>query len=206
MIAIYTEDHGWASAGEKELVLAVWPNGDCIFSSDSIAGGAPFRRTSLGKETVERLFDQIQKSGFLESPNLNAPRMPPSSEYTTILVRINGKQLKMKSTHEIASRRSLELTEKVGDTAPASLPVPAVEVRNQPGVQPKTDKAQLRKAPPLIRTELEQISSLTKNDLVHRVVWNELRMKLQCIHRTPSKSTGGVLRQENRSLTWEPIK
>jgi len=205
VIAIFTEDHGWASTGERELVLAVWPNGDCIFSADSIAGGAPFRQTRVSNETVDRLFQLVQESGFLDSPNLNTPRVPPDSEFTTILVRTGGKQLKMQSTHEVACRRSVEFTQKARD-----IDAPAVDVvQDKPVVQAETekaDKAPTRMAPPLFRTRLEQISSLSKNDLVHRAVWNELRMNLQCIHLTPSKLTGGVLRQENGSLYWKPTE
>ena len=207
VIAVYTEDHGWASAGEKELVLAVWPNGDCIFSADSIAGGAPFHQTRVSRQTVERLFQQIQESGFLESPNLNAPRVPPDSKFTSILVRIGGKQLKMQSTHEIVLRRSLEPAEKIDDTTfPATPVAPAAEVQNQKGVQAESDKDPERKAPSLISTRLEQISSLSKDDLVHRAVWNELRMKMECIHLTPSKIASGNLRQEHGNLSWQPAK
>lgn len=140
MIAIYTEDHGWASAGKKELVLAVWPNGDCIFSSDSIGGGAPFRRTRVSRKTVEQLFAQVQESGFLESQNLNAPRVPPDSKFSTILVRIDGQQLKMQSTHEVVWRRSLKLVEGVEGKASAA-PVAAVKPQNQQGIQAKSKMA-----------------------------------------------------------------
>ena len=220
VIAIYTEDHGWAATGNAELILPIWPDGRCVFSTDRYGGGAPFRQTTIAKERVQQLFKQLQRSGFMEDVNLNTPRVPPDLKFTAILVRANGKQLKMKSTYENVLQQSNKLLQHqaMGDLPgvgmpangkPKVMPTPQKQPHSQPQPQQKgqalTEPVPAPpKAPNLFRNRLETISALSRKDLIHRAVWNEIRTSLDFIHETKSTLTHGTLNHKNRILSWTP--
>lgn len=42
VLAIYAEDWGLASDGTPKLILALWPDGRLVWSSDQMAGGPPY--------------------------------------------------------------------------------------------------------------------------------------------------------------------
>ena len=194
VFAIYTTDSGFASDGSVKIVSAVWPDGKCICSNDYINGGEPFRHYELDPDIVKLFLNRIKSDEFLGNSNLQRPRVSPDAPYTTILVRVNGRQLKMASTHEQprSKRRNNQLQSE------GQHHVPAMEVPTNQNLDPKP----LSFASPLVPdSRIEQVKSMNIDDMVHRIVWGELRTRFQAMVPVDPDRASSLLTAKDRDAS-----
>ncbi|MDB2687605.1 hypothetical protein N9Y42_10385, partial [Mariniblastus sp.] len=194
VFAIYTTNSGFASDGSIKLVSAVWPDGKCICSNDYINGGEPFRHYQLNPDKVKLFLSRIESDELLGNSNLQRPRVSPDAPYTTILVRVDGRQLKMSSTHEQPLSKHLSnQVQSVGQHH-----VPAMQVPSNQNLDPKP----LSSAPPLVRnSRIEQVKNMGIDDMVHRIIWGELRTRFQAMVPIDSDPASSPLAAENRGAS-----
>lgn len=100
VLAVYVEDHQYLP-GPARLVVAVWHDGFVVWSEDRIAGGAPYRSGRVNPENVAAVLAQMKSDGTFTSNELERPILRFHPIYTTILLRSDGRQLRMRSEHEL---------------------------------------------------------------------------------------------------------
>lgn len=100
VLAIYIENWSLESAGETELILAAWEDGQILWSEDSLAGGAPYRSATIDPDELTRLLSELEGDGLFELEELGRARFGPDAVHTTMLLRWKGKELRMRSWHE----------------------------------------------------------------------------------------------------------
>src|SRR5262245_51760102 len=92
ILAIYPEDWGRSSrARVPALVLAVWGDGQIVWSKDRVKGGAPYYASQVDPEIVSALLSRLEHDGVFDDKSLNDPHFGPDSHFTTLLVR-SGKK------------------------------------------------------------------------------------------------------------------
>lgn len=101
VIAIYTNDWGRGSSGGPKVIASVWGDGSMVWSKDSLNGGPPYFTAKLKPDDVAAVFKSIDNAGAFEFPKEQRSHFGPDSQFTTILVRRGGKELKLASWHEL---------------------------------------------------------------------------------------------------------
>ncbi len=100
VIAIFNES--WElGRNEFKLVFAAWPDGCVFWSHDSTNGGAPFRYGRIDSASVTQLIERVAAVGYFNNENLRQARFGPDSSFTTIAIRHRGRELEMRSWHEL---------------------------------------------------------------------------------------------------------
>ena len=70
VLAIYTEDCGLGSAGEPQLVLAVWGDGRIVWSDDRLHGGSPYHAARIAPVRLHSLLSKFERDGLFAEKSL----------------------------------------------------------------------------------------------------------------------------------------
>jgi hypothetical protein len=101
VFAIYTEDWGLAPQRGSQLILGLWKDGHIVWSTDQIRGGPPYRAGQSRPTELRKLLMKMTALGMFEDKQLLVSWVPVDSDFTTIFARWKGRQLLMRSRHEI---------------------------------------------------------------------------------------------------------
>ena len=101
VVAIYTNDWGLRSSSGPKLIVCLWGDGSIVWSDDKVNGGPPYFTAQVKPEVVSATFKKLLDIGVFDVPRLKQSNFGPDSKFTTILVRTEGKELKMDSWHEL---------------------------------------------------------------------------------------------------------
>ncbi len=101
VIAIYTNDWGLGASNGPQLVVSIWGDGSIVWSNDIVNGGPPYFTAQLKPKDVSNTFKKLVDIGAFEVPRLKQANFGPDSQFTTLLIRSGGKELKMNSWHEL---------------------------------------------------------------------------------------------------------
>ncbi len=101
VVAIYTNDLGLGSSSGPQLIVCLWGDGSIVWSDDNVNGGPPYFTAQVKPEVVSATFKKLHDIGVFDVPPLKQSKFGPDSKFTTILVRTDGKELKMNSWHEL---------------------------------------------------------------------------------------------------------
>src|SRR5262245_17974683 len=99
VIAVYRED--WLLADGPAVILVAWPDGNVVFSSKRVEGGAPYRGGRVDPKKVTDLLTWFDKDGLFADEMLNRAHLGPDSPFITVYVKSGNKKVKMKSWHEL---------------------------------------------------------------------------------------------------------
>jgi hypothetical protein len=116
ILAVYREDLGRASRGTA-IILAIWPDGFIVWSSDRVMGGPPYHAGHIDPKRVTTLLSRFDKDGLFAHERLNQSHFGPDSQFNTLFIKSGKKQVKMCSWHEIME----ESDELVADQHGASV-------------------------------------------------------------------------------------
>jgi hypothetical protein len=105
VLVIYSQDSGIASGGEPRLILALWPDGKIVWSRDYVAGGPPYFGGAVVPHTLRNFLSRLKSDGRLGDKRLVRPRVSFESEFSTILARVEGREFRLQSDHEIQAAR-----------------------------------------------------------------------------------------------------
>ncbi len=108
LITIYTEPSGLSArdardAGPK-IVVAVWEDGEVVWSQDAVSGGPPYRIGRCAPEKVKAFIEDLERKAVFGDEALGRPNFGPDSSFTTIQIDAGHRRLKMQSWHELYER------------------------------------------------------------------------------------------------------
>jgi len=83
------------------VILAVWANGDIIWSKNPIKGGAPYFKGQCAPAKIDKTLEELKTSGAFEDITFNHPIYGPDSSFVTIAIYRGLDRLNMESWHEI---------------------------------------------------------------------------------------------------------
>ena len=175
VFAIYADNWGLGSAGGTKLIFCAWEDGDVIWSTDRIEGGPPYRMARLRSGDVISTLDRMDRAGIFDISQLNGGEVIVDSSFTTILVRRNGKQLKMQSSHE--------LYEAHGSTMHLEGIVPGREPRKR----------------------LQLLADKSADYLHYRMTWLELRLAAAGLVPANGSESTGSPKMRHGVLSWQPV-
>ena len=101
VFAIYANDWGLGASGGPQLIVSVWGDGSIVWSNDRINGRSPYFRSQLDPKDVSAALKRLVDIGAFDVPRLRQANFGPDSQFTTIFIRTDGKELKMDSWHEL---------------------------------------------------------------------------------------------------------
>lgn len=101
VFAVYTEDWGLTSSSSPQLIMALWDDGRMIWSIDQVHGGAPYREGHVQPGALARLLAGLEHGGQFDDEKLSRSWAAWDSRFTTILGRVRGRVLQMRSGHEL---------------------------------------------------------------------------------------------------------
>jgi hypothetical protein len=101
VLAVYREDEGFSFTRTASLILAIWPDGSVVWSTDRLGGGPPYRTGTVDPKRVTALLSAFEKDGAFADEKLKRPRFNSHMSFMTILVKSGKRQLKMQSCHEL---------------------------------------------------------------------------------------------------------
>jgi hypothetical protein len=101
VLAVFTEDWRLCSSRGPQLIVGIWGDGSVVWSNDQVNGGPPYFTAQIKPQDVSAMLEKLRNVGVFDIPKLKDSHWGPDSEFTTILVRAAGKELKMTSWHEI---------------------------------------------------------------------------------------------------------
>jgi hypothetical protein len=107
IFAIFTEDWDLISASDQRprLIVGLWDDGYIVWSADQIHGGPPYFTGRARSDSLARLLAQLRREGVFNDRRLLRPRFAIDSKFTTILARIDGREVCMRSGHELERPR-----------------------------------------------------------------------------------------------------
>ena len=117
LLAIYTEDWRLHSSGPHKLIVVVWDDGRILWSDDLLNGGPPYRGAQIDASRLTVLLGHLDEEGLFDIDDLTHARFGPDSEFTTILLKSSGKQLEMRSWHELVEDGRRGIARKIGVVA-----------------------------------------------------------------------------------------
>lgn len=105
ILAIYTQDWQLGVSDPVKIVVAAWEDGNIVWSEDRLNGGPPYRTARLGPSRLEEFLSSYETDGVFELDGLKRQHLGPDSAFTTMVLKTNGKQLEMRSWHELIEGR-----------------------------------------------------------------------------------------------------
>jgi hypothetical protein len=156
------------------LIVAIWPDGQAIWSNDRLQGGAPYLTGTVEKTKLEAVLSQIEKDGFLSDKVLAGLRYGPDAGYTTMKVKTAKQSLEMGSWHEL-----YEANGKV--------------VATDHGLQGRGDK-----------TKLAVLKEQPAQFLYYRMAWSDLRFLMVSLIPTNGQPVQGQLDFDAGYVFWYP--
>ena len=174
VISIYTNDWGFGSAGGPRLIMSVWDDGSIVWSNDRINGGSPYFKSQLDPKDVSATLKRLVGIGAFDVPRLSQANFGPESQFTTILVRTDGKELKMDSWHELYEANGKVVASDHGLTS--------------------LDGKKL----------LQSLAEQPADYLHYRMSWLELRLAATNLIPSSGDKTDGVPKMLHGKLSWQP--
>lgn len=210
VLAVYVEDHGFASDGKISLVFAIWRDGKCLLSRDLNSGGSPYYSCQIEATKIDLAIERLKTDGIFD---IAAVKPYPGSNYTTIALNVDGNLKKLKSAHVQERIRSLQ--DKFREATP-DIGEPAKEVGRQPVVieeKPEVEGEKnsgmeaesVQKAPSLFDrpNAFESLKSQSSELLIHRIAWQEVRiLAYELAFGATLKQCEGRLEQSHGSIRW----
>jgi hypothetical protein len=173
--AVYHEDRGMRSLAAPTVILVAWPDGHLVWSRDRLRGGPPYFERDGDPKTVTDMFSGFEEDGMFFGHTLSRCFSPPDHPYITILLRAEGKQLKMSSCHELAEAHGAVVTS--GGIMGSDYP----------------------------HTRVDGFAREPAWYLHFRLFWSETRRKLEELILPTGEASAGVLVQEAGELFWQEI-
>ena len=103
-ILVWEEHNGFGSNFEKTLIVAVWNNGDMLWSTNTVSGGKPYLYNKVNASNdVHKLLASFQAKGYL-SPEFSKLIVGPEASCTRIVISSGTNVLNTGSWHEIFER------------------------------------------------------------------------------------------------------
>jgi hypothetical protein len=174
VISIYTNDWGLGSSDGPRLIMSVWGDGSIVWSNDRIKGGSPYFKSKVDPKDVSATLKRLVSIGAFDVPRLGQANFGPDSQFTTILVQTDGKELKMDSWHELYESNGKVIAADHGLT----------------GLGGKK----------LLQTLAEQPADY----LHYRMSWLELKLAATNLIPSSGDKTVGVPKMLHGKLTWQP--
>ncbi len=84
-----------------DIIVAVWKNGQIIWSDDAVNGGAPYRIGKIEIKKVDAVLDGFEKEELFNNSNLSIHNYGPDSAFIVIAIMDRGRCLNMNSWHEL---------------------------------------------------------------------------------------------------------
>jgi len=105
-IYVYPTRHGPRTADELEpqVIIAVWPDGQVLWSKDLLQGGRPYYEGKIPAERINEFFKILSSRGIFKDPTRNHVFVGPDSDFTVIAIFADGKRVTMGSQHELYER------------------------------------------------------------------------------------------------------
>lgn len=101
-LIIFREDWNFSTNVSPQLIVALWEDGSVVWSSNPIEGGPPYRKGRIERETVSRLLASVDDA--LEDQALQRPWVAFESRFTTILLQVDGREVRMRLDDDITVR------------------------------------------------------------------------------------------------------
>ncbi|TWT45267.1 hypothetical protein RAS1_16890 [Phycisphaerae bacterium RAS1] len=102
VFAIYRQPDGLDTgrARDVDVAIAIYSNGQIVYSNKPIEGGPPYGVTNVGEENVAHFVATLDKQGAFSNPVFRASHFGPDSVVTTIACRVDDRGFAMRSWHE----------------------------------------------------------------------------------------------------------
>lgn len=114
VLAVYTVNWQLLSPEPIKLVVVAWDDGRILWSQDRLHGGPPYRAARIDASRLNDLLSGYEEDGLFEIDALTRAHLGPDSEFTTMILKANGKQLEMRSWHELMESSGRSIVRKVG--------------------------------------------------------------------------------------------
>ena len=88
------------------LVVALWGDGNIIWSEAHVAGGPPYFRAQCDRKKLDALLSSLESRGVLTNAALQRPWFGPDSATTRIVINDGHHRLAMESWHELFEQHS----------------------------------------------------------------------------------------------------
>ena len=173
VIAVYTEDHGLDSDGDRRLILAAWADGHVVWSEARIRGGPPYFSGQVAPSRVVTALNRAEQDGAFGDSRLGQPCFGPDSRFTTILFRKGKLEVRMDSWHEQAEAQGRLIASSCALTSLSS------------------------------RRRLEVLKKEPAEYLYYRVVWGELRAAGSSLIPTTGRPVKGEVLMRAGVMKWQ---
>jgi hypothetical protein len=110
VFAIYTEDWSYVPQHDSSLIFGLWSDGHVVWSLDQVRGGPPYRGGRVGSRDLRRFFADLEHAGMFDEKKVPRSWVPVDSDFTSILSRWKGRQLLLRSRHELEAETSEEMS------------------------------------------------------------------------------------------------
>lgn len=174
VIAIYDDNIQMINGG-IDLVVALWPDGFCLWSESPHGNAKSWRCAQLPKESFPRIVDALDDEGFFDEEELGDQKVGPGTSSTVILVNGGNKKLHMESWHEQFERNGLTIMNARGGITPLYNAKRISALKHQPA-----------------------------SALFYRLSWLELKSKILGIRPTLSKEIAGRIEWGNGKILFIP--
>lgn len=176
VFAIYTRASALAveHPAENRLIFAAWPHGRIVFSENAKRGGAPYRIGRVDPKRIEATLASAKRSGLFENKLFAEPQFGPDAQTTVIEVKTGDNEVKLESWHELYES---------GSTANV--------VATDKGLGSLGDK-----------TRLAALGEASREYLLYRLAWTELRLAAAELVPIESQPTNGLLEFRQRRAIW----
>lgn len=176
VIAIYTKHYGLSSdkPATNRLIFAAWVDGRVVFSADPVHGGMPYRTGRIDPKRLEAALAIVKRDGLFDDESFARPQFGPDSQTTVIEVKSGANQVKLQSWHELYEADSkLKL------------------VATDHGLSSVGNK-----------TRLAALVEASREYLLYRLAWTELRLAAAELVPIESRPTNGQLAFREGKAVW----
>ncbi len=161
--------------GDSNLVIGIWNDGVIIWSKEDIKGGSKYFRGRIPGESFKRLKNRIENYGAFEKLPFGPFRSPPDYPYSYMRLHSDTKSVALQSSHEFA-----ELDGELVSTSS--------------GIRIASKK-----------TRLAKIMNSSKEELVFRILWAEIRKELELAKPDKKVITNGEIVYVGDEIFWESL-
>jgi hypothetical protein len=177
-MAVYVEDLGFVPSGQQPLLLAIWPDGTAVWSTNRLEGGAPYRTGKVEPKRVTEFLKRVETDGLFADKKTRRSQFGPDSRFTTVFIKSGKNAITMQSWHELG--------EAGGGWAGKDGGLTLLEGKRR----------------------LDVIRESSADYLYFRLVWAETRSRLNDLLPTESKPISGRTVMKAGEFSWEeePVK
>src|SRR6267378_4256032 len=88
VLSIYPENWGLGARQRvPAIILAIWPDGQIVWSTDRVNGGPPYFSGKVDPADVVVVLADLERDGLFADERLNDAHFGPDSSFTTLLVK-----------------------------------------------------------------------------------------------------------------------